>query len=299
MCYSCLGTKTNRPSKMMKSRKQNDIAKRLTKLASSVQDYQRCIPFRAKCRYPQIGISSTDVVFSTRRHGTPYTSSEGRQNYLTTGAESGDTEGLVNAPFIENEVLLGFTGIQRLGQCPAGLAPTTLDRRDEVAGDLNSYSDTPSTLLQPGVAPKSRREDDLDLIPLSQTLIIRNLYSHRKLEYVVKNDSLFFEVDLPKEQGIAGVSEEVLLPSIQSPALRMHDKACQKIVVRPNLGTLREHQQMIMKQKYVEEHLTVYNRSNPLEKYTVSLRITAGHLRNFFAAPGYVTSVHGGLTKGP
>lgn len=253
-----------------------------------MQDYQRCIPFRAKCRYPQIGISSTDVVFSTRRHGSghPFLDvTSDAQMCTTANSGSSNADDPVNAPFIENEVLLGSMGIHHAGHIPRDssleISGTGYDTPDESDDVLRSSQ-------QPGPAIRAHRDDDLDLMPSFQILTLRNLYLHRKLEYLVKNDSLFFKVDVPASQEIPSAVSQGLNLDMHALPTKVHEKACHDIVIRPNLETLREHRKMVMKQKYVEEHLTIYNRSNPREKYTVSLRLTAGHLRNFFAASGYV-----------
>lgn len=196
-----------------------------------------------------------------------------------------NTDGPVNAPFIENEVLLGSTGIHHSGRVPC-------ESSSEMSGMGNETPDESDDVLrssqQSGPALQVHRDDDLDLMPSFQILTLRNLYLHRKLEYLVKNDSLFFKVDVPGSQEISSAVSQGLNLDVHALPTKMHEKACHDIVVRPNLETLREHRKMVMKQKYVEEHLTIYNRSNPREKYTVSLRLTAGHLRNFFAASGYV-----------
>ena len=257
-----------------------------------MQDYQRCIPFRAKCRYPQIGISSTDIVFSTRRHGSGCNFTEVSIDAGVCSTANGgpcNTDAPVNSPFIENEVLLGSTGIQHLGHAPCESPSESSGTGNETPVESD---DVLRSSQQSGPAIKVHRDDDLDFIPSFQILTLRNLYLHRNLEYVVKNDSLFFKVDVPGSQQISSAVSQGLHLDVHTLSAKMNEKACHDIVVRPNLDTLRENQKMVMKQKYVEEHLTIYNRSNPHEKYTVSLRLTAGHLRNFFAASGFVCQLY-------
>jgi len=181
--------------------------------------------------------------------------------------------------------LLGSTGNHHSGHVPS-------ESSSEMSGTGNETSDESGDVLrssqQSGPALKAHEDDDLDLMPSFQILTLRNLYLHRKLEYIVKNDSLFFKVDVPGLQELPSAVSQGLNFGVHSLPTIIHEKGCHDIVVRPNLDTLREHRKMVMKQKYVEEHITIYNRSNPREKYTVSLRLTAGHLRNFFAGSGYV-----------
>lgn len=183
---------------------------------------------------------------------------------------------------------MGFTRIQQLGRVP--IAPPS-----KSSGAVVDFPDDSEVLhgvlrssQQSGPAHEVHRDDDIDLIPSFQLLTLRNLYLHRKLEYIIKNDSLFFRVDVPVSQEISGTIPQRFHEDVSPLPTTMAERASLNIVVRPNLHTLRENWKMIMKQKYIEEHLTIYNRSNPREKYTVSLRLTTGHLRNFIAASGYV-----------
>ncbi|XP_024391254.1 uncharacterized protein [Physcomitrium patens] len=254
-----------------------------------VKDYQRCIPFRAKCRYPQIGISSTDVVFSKRRHESGHTFTDISSDAGICSIANDDfcgTDVPVNAPIIENEVLVGSSGIQQLGRVPSEPPLKSSGAVIDFSDDSEVLHDVLRSSQQSGPAHKVHRDDDLDLIPSFQILTLRNLYLHRKLEYVIKNDSLFFRVDVPASQEMSGTIPQRLHVDVPALSTRTTEKASHNIVVRPNFDTLRENRKMIMKQKYIEEHLTIYNRSNPREKYTVSLRLTAGHLRNFIAASG-------------
>lgn len=206
----------------------------------------------------------------------------------TANGGSCNTDGPVNAPFIENEVLLGSTGIHHLGRVPSESPSEIPGTGNESPDESEVHYDVLRSSQQSGPALNVHRDDDLDLMPSFQILTLRNLYLHRKLEYVIKNDSLFFKVDVPGSQEIPSAVSQGLNLDVHTLPTKMDEKACHDIVVRPNLDTLRENRKMVMKQKYIEEHLTIYNRSNHREKYTVSLRLTAGHLRNFFAASGYV-----------
>jgi hypothetical protein len=232
-----------------------------------VQDYYRCIPFRAKCRYPQIGISTTDIVFSTRREGQAFDATGTHKTLDAVKGGSVVESGTVNAPLIENLAVVGST---------------------VVPAELGTYSNSSGPDIQ-GETPKftHRRDNDMELLPARQVLVITNLFAHRQLQFVVKNDSLYFTTDVQQSQIMPRTSHS--LDGKQVPAESNGlSQSSHSIIVRPNMENLLAHQKSILKQKYVEEHLTVYNRFNPREKYTVSLRITAGHLRNFFAAPGYV-----------
>lgn len=232
------------------------------------------------------------MVFSTRRHGSGYTFTDETSDVgvcSTANGGSCNTDAPVNSPFIENEVLLGSTGIQHLGHVPSESPSETSGTSNETLVASEVLYDVLRSSQQSGPA---LRDDDLDVMPSFQILTLRNLYLHRKLEYVVKNDSLFFKVDVPGSQEIPSAVSQDLHLDVHTLSTKIYEKACHDIVVRPNLDTLRENRKMVMKQKYIEEHLTIYNRSNPREKYTVSLRLTAGHLRNFFAASGLVCSLN-------
>eukprot|EP00455_Lapot_gusevi_P004473 TRINITY_DN11857_c0_g1_i4.p1 TRINITY_DN11857_c0_g1~~TRINITY_DN11857_c0_g1_i4.p1 ORF type:complete len:546 (+),score=45.52 TRINITY_DN11857_c0_g1_i4:52-1689(+) len=117
----------------------------------------------------------------------------------------------------------------------------------------------------------------LDVSPAQQELVIRNLYN-RPLTYTVRNSSLYFIVE-NLTLGEPPV-KNMATWTIQEP------NAEHILIVRPNMQVVIEHHHLFIKNKYVEEHLTIYNRSQLSEKYLVSLRFTTGILRHFFLAPG-------------
>jgi len=100
-----------------------------------------------------------------------------------------------------------------------------------------------------------------------EELIVSNLF-HRDLEIVVRNDSLFFITSLPAE-----------LPLIRS-------KESFKLMVSLNIENLYQNRDMVLKDKYIEEHVSVYNKNNWNERYTIALRFTTGKLKLFYLAPG-------------
>ena len=83
------------------------------------------------------------------------------------------------------------------------------------------------------------------LQPAGHRMRLRNLFA-TPLEFMVRNDSVFFDVDI-----CAGTVEpfgEITL------------------TLRPNGDAMREHSAMVLKMRYLEEHFTLYNRNNLREK---------------------------------
>ncbi|KAL3702130.1 hypothetical protein R1sor_020152 [Riccia sorocarpa] len=256
----------------------DDMAANIYVNCRLVKDYQQCIPFRAKCRYPQIGISTTDILFLARRQGQ--SSNWVHEDLSGATVESISENGPVNAPLIQSGAVIGSTGVESRMTLSDDLAVKSLHLTADEKIMPEGLKDVAAAVVQPG---KGRRDEDMELLPPVQTLAVRNLYAHRPLQYIVKNDSLFFSADFPESQVIPRAQVTCGDSSEENNSC---SEAFHAILVRPNMENIRTHQKTIFKQKYVEEHLTIYNRSNPREKYTVSLRITAGHLRSFFAAPG-------------
>jgi len=134
----------------------------------------------------------------------------------------------------------------------------------------------PQPQPQPAIPDRLLKKRDsetyvLEIEPEAHTLSIRNLHS-RPLRYTLRNDSLFFTVqcgDSPNEKDVGQVYH---------------------VVVRPNMSAILEKLNQILKDKYVEEHFSVYNCNNLTEKYWVSVRLSTGHLRHFSTSPGPKTA---------
>jgi hypothetical protein len=77
------------------------------------------------------------------------------------------------------------------------------------------------------------------------------------LRYIIRNDSLFFTVEAPTDA--ADGRETVVAPG-QSQTIR----------IRINMKHVQENKALVLKNKYIEEHLSVYNQRQLSESYALS-----------------------------
>lgn len=85
---------------------------------------------------------------------------------------------------------------------------------------------------------------------------------------MLKNDSMFFIIDGAKE---AVITSKYVTHSI---------------TICPNIPIILNNRQFLLKEKYVEEHITIYNKKKLSDKCWISLRVSFGSLEDFNSAPG-------------
>jgi hypothetical protein len=93
-----------------------------------------------------------------------------------------------------------------------------------------------------------------------------------QLRYAVRNSSLFFVIECMQE----GVIED------------RASSSC--ISIQPNIPVINDNMNVLLKERYVEEHITIYNERRLAEKYVVSLRLTLGQRTEFSCMPGLKSS---------
>ncbi|CAG8457039.1 15393_t:CDS:2, partial [Dentiscutata heterogama] len=109
-------------------------------------------------------------------------------------------------------------------------------------------------------------------------IMIRNLLD-TSLEYEIVNDTMYFSLDISH-------SNKEVAP-----------KTDHRIIVRPNVKALLKNVESIRREKYIQEHVTVYNRNRPSENYWIPLRISFGYFTNFQLASGYKASYAFGVLE--
>jgi len=99
----------------------------------------------------------------------------------------------------------------------------------------------------------------------------------------VVNDCLFFAVD----------ADEGEIP----------EGGTARVLVRPNMAAIHQNRRLFLKEKYIEEHITVYS-FHP-QRYTercfIAVRLVLGHLPSdvFYTSPGTRHSSHSILASAP
>lgn len=107
--------------------------------------------------------------------------------------------------------------------------------------------------------------------PAGGLLEIRNCSVESTLVFCIRNPSRFFEVDCDDEVTLSGTGEE---------------RGTSKVLVslRPNLERIRDRAHSLLREKYVEEHISVYNRRFPREFVWIRIRLAIGGAAMEFSA---------------
>eukprot|EP01133_Synstelium_polycarpum_P011912 gene11912-13878_t len=120
----------------------------------------------------------------------------------------------------------------------------------------------------------SGKKVDIDFHNESRDIVLYNNFgSSTSLNYVVRSKASFFIIDCAEEGSIDGDSSTV-------------------ISIQPNIPVILENASLLLKEKYLEEHIIIYNKSRLSEKYIVSLRITIGNLTAFSSSSGLKGGYH-------
>jgi hypothetical protein len=109
--------------------------------------------------------------------------------------------------------------------------------------------------------------DSLNISPKNDKIKIKNL-KEKNLKFLIKTSSLYFDIE--------PISFEI------------KKKKEIQILIKPNIKKILENQSF-KKLQYIEEHLFIYNVNDLSEKYSIDLRLTRGHIRQFYTAPGTKT----------
>lgn len=115
----------------------------------------------------------------------------------------------------------------------------------------------------------SQEAIQIDLFDQEKELLFHNM-ANSTTRYRVMNDSLFFTVDI--DEGDIKVGSTA------------------KVVVRLKFEAIQQNRRLFLKEKYIEEHLTVYS-LHPrryTERCFVAIRLMLGHLPSdlFYTSPG-------------
>ncbi|KAJ3395154.1 hypothetical protein HDU84_002728 [Entophlyctis sp. JEL0112] len=110
------------------------------------------------------------------------------------------------------------------------------------------------------------------------SLTIENLLSD-SLVFEVKNDSMYFGVDVDSDIGSSPPRKANCTAVVQPGSSK-------SIKVVPLMASLLKDVDVVRRQKYFVEQITVYNKNRPSEKYWIVLKLSFGHLSQFSLATG-------------
>jgi hypothetical protein len=98
----------------------------------------------------------------------------------------------------------------------------------------------------------------------------------RPLLYTIRNESVFFEV-IPSQTSLdEKTSQEDIVYEVSQFG------STHSLQVKINMQRLEEFRDTILREKYVEEHFSIYNRSQLSEHYIISLRLTTQPNKLFY-----------------
>jgi hypothetical protein len=117
------------------------------------------------------------------------------------------------------------------------------------------------------IAKDTSHDSDATIEPESASITVSNLFDDPLLYIVRKDFCIYFTVETPPKCIIMGKEKHT-------------------ITIKPNIARIFSSDDIFQQGKYIEEHLTIYNRKNMKEKWWISIRFTTGYLRQFFTAPG-------------
>ncbi|KAJ3416131.1 hypothetical protein HDV05_003100 [Chytridiales sp. JEL 0842] len=138
---------------------------------------------------------------------------------------------------------------------------------------------------------ESLPEWDLKLAPSCADLCLANILAD-PLSYQIVNDSAYFWVeslDISEASGTSGAAEfkgvPVPLPR-NSISGTVTGNNSHVIRVHMNKAAILRDAESLRREKYIVEHMTVYNKRRPMEKYWVIFKLSFGHLTMFQTASG-------------
>ncbi|KAL6074415.1 Autophagy-related protein 2 [Balamuthia mandrillaris] len=146
----------------------------------------------------------------------------------------------------------------------------------------------------------AKREDDdgfgvtIEESSQQKELQVFNLWED-PLEYCVRNDSLFFLVEGPLEEfqlqegSGTKVSVESDVGGDNIRATIWGKGASHTLIIKPNLENIYKNRKLFLREKYIEEHISLYNRTRPSENYSIGVLLSLGNFPKdlrFYTSPG-------------
>ncbi|ORY49611.1 hypothetical protein BCR33DRAFT_713934 [Rhizoclosmatium globosum] len=116
------------------------------------------------------------------------------------------------------------------------------------------------------------------------SLRIENLLSDA-LDFEVLNDSMYFGVDIVAD---AEAARSTPIPVGKKPNCSSMVDVDQSRIIRvyPIMNSLQKDIDVLRREKYFVEQITIYNKKRPSEKYWIVLKLSFGHLNHFQVATG-------------
>jgi hypothetical protein len=211
-----------------------------------VKDHQVNIKILSRCRRPSFAVSNSDFVFDCAS--------------LVQASVLAPSSGGGSASFSHHPVSLNLA--------PRASVPALAESSTSQASTPRSSSPSRPKLIQSPHEADEESEWGEGISPLFATLTIRSKVSATDVVFVVKNNTRFFDVDEDGDVTINSDSES-----------NHHE-----VVIRPIWAKIRERAHALHKERYVEEHITIYNRLFPREFFWIRIRLAIGGAASEFSA---------------
>jgi len=211
-----------------------------------VKDYQEVILVKSRCRFPRLQVSPVDQIFTMR-----YSTSESASNQ----SSSHGGEWFFHHPSSTSHATSGYS---------------STEEKDISTGTWITLS---------------LNNDWYVIDPPYCNITIRNLSPTTTLHYRVMNHAFFFQVVENVEETLCTIppSPNSLLSLFRG--MESDSSGCSHtITIRVDTKALSQKQKILFKEKYLEEHISIYNEDVPKEFFWIRLRLSVdGTAKNFTA----------------
>jgi hypothetical protein len=109
----------------------------------------------------------------------------------------------------------------------------------------------------------------VDFDQTSDVLEITNILAD-DLHYVIMNESQYFQFQFLRTPSI-----------VENGTIILTRSSSHQIQILPKMDTIFKNAENLRKEKYLLEHIVVYNKQRPREKHWISLKLSFGHLLHF------------------
>ncbi|EFA77121.1 hypothetical protein PPL_09876 [Heterostelium album PN500] len=236
-----------------------------------IRDFQTVINLQATCRHPQIRLSDYNTVFigrvSMKDSSTVVAQQQTSPNTFSPLENSLESSSSTAIPSESNAIV----------SATSTSTSSKIKKSFEASSSLlltSTSSSLKSSAVSGNVNPSIKKSVvDIDFESESRDISIYNNFAQADLHYCVRSNLMFFIVDCV-ESGIISAGESTT------------------ISIHPNIQAILENSNLLLKEKYFEEHIIVYNRNRLSEKHVISLRITIGNLTAFSTSSGLKGGYH-------
>ncbi|GJQ10785.1 hypothetical protein GpartN1_g2576.t1 [Galdieria partita] len=211
-----------------------------------VKDYQEVILVKSRCRLPRLQVSPVDQIFVMHLFSSEsnHHSSHGSDWFHTKLATS------------SSDPTMSLSGY-----------PKPEDK------DVSSF----------GMMTLSLNNELYAIDPPYCNISIRNLSPVTHLHYRIMNNAFFFQVENSEDSFVIPPTSSIH-NNFRGTELATENCSSHIITIRVDGKALCQRQKILLKEKYIEEHISIYNCDLPKEFFWIRLRLSVdGTAKNFTA----------------